>query len=165
MSCPEPYSMSRAEIVDAMSRHGSYSITSTTTSMRFGAEALLAMVRARQKADRSQTQLIIRQDDWFAAHVATAGVSPSEMSEAARSGFEHHQDAMVDYGPHVLAHARARLAPWQRVRRIEFAELPKTISGKIRRVELRGRENDLVAGGTGRPDLEWREEDFPDLRS
>jgi acetyl-CoA synthetase len=31
------------------------------------------------------------------------------------------------------------------VRRLEFSDLPKTISGKIRRVELRGRE-------TGRPD-------------
>jgi acetyl-CoA synthetase len=33
------------------------------------------------------------------------------------------------------------LAPYQRIRRIEFMELPKTISGKIRRVELRSREN------------------------
>ena len=47
----------------------------------------------------------------------------------------------------ILAHAREKLAPWQRVRRIEFYELPKTISGKIRRVELRGRENDLDATG------------------
>src|SRR5918997_755341 len=40
----------------------------------------------------------------------------------------------------VLRHARERLAPYLRVRRLEFAELPKTISGKIRRVELRQRE-------------------------
>lgn len=33
------------------------------------------------------------------------------------------------------------LAPYQRIRRIGFMELPKTISGKIRRVELRSREN------------------------
>ena len=37
----------------------------------------------------------------------------------------------------IFAHLRARLAPYKRVRRLEFAELPKTISGKIRRVELR----------------------------
>ena len=80
---------------------------------------------------------------------------------ALAAGYEPGADVARD----VLAHARARLAPWQRVRRIEFAELPKTISGKIRRVELRGRENELVQGGAGRPDLEWREEDFPDLRS
>jgi acetyl-CoA synthetase len=30
-----------------------------------------------------------------------------------------------------------KLAPYKRVRRLEFAPLPKTISGKIRRVELR----------------------------
>ena len=47
----------------------------------------------------------------------------------------------------ILSYARERLAPYQRVRRIEFFELPKTISGKIRRVELRGREAELAAGG------------------
>ncbi len=40
----------------------------------------------------------------------------------------------------ILAFCRERLAPYQRIRRLEFAELPKTISGKIRRVELRRRE-------------------------
>jgi len=40
----------------------------------------------------------------------------------------------------ILEHCRDKLAPYKRVRRIEFAELPKTISGKIRRVELRRRE-------------------------
>ena len=40
----------------------------------------------------------------------------------------------------ILAFCRERLAPYKRIRRIEFAELPKTISGKIRRVELRRRE-------------------------
>lgn len=65
----------------------------------------------------------------------------------------------------VLAYARARLEPWQRLRRIEFAPLPKTISGKIRRVELRMRESDLATAGGAHPELEWREEDFPDLRA
>ncbi len=37
----------------------------------------------------------------------------------------------------LFAHSRAVLAPYKRVRRIEFADLPKTVSGKIRRVELR----------------------------
>jgi acetyl-CoA synthetase len=41
----------------------------------------------------------------------------------------------------IFAHARRNLAPYQRIRRIEFMDLPKTISGKIRRVDLRGREN------------------------
>ena len=39
----------------------------------------------------------------------------------------------------LFAHSRAVLAPYQRVRRLEFAELPKTVSGKIRRIELRER--------------------------
>ena len=41
----------------------------------------------------------------------------------------------------IFAHARLNLAPYQRIQRIEFMELPKTISGKIRRVDLRAREN------------------------
>jgi acetyl-CoA synthetase len=40
----------------------------------------------------------------------------------------------------IMAFCRERVAPYKRIRRIEFADLPKTISGKIRRVELRGQE-------------------------
>ena len=40
----------------------------------------------------------------------------------------------------ILLFAKERLAPYKRIRRIEFAELPKTISGKIRRVQLRAQE-------------------------
>jgi acetyl-CoA synthetase len=65
----------------------------------------------------------------------------------------------------ILTYAREHLAPWQRVRRIEFAELPKTISGKIRRVELRGREDDLAAGATASSENEWRDDQFPQLRT
>ncbi|MEU4270769.1 AMP-binding protein [Streptomyces sp. NPDC026092] len=39
----------------------------------------------------------------------------------------------------LFAHSRAVLAPYKRLRRIEFADLPKTVSGKIRRIELRER--------------------------
>jgi len=56
----------------------------------------------------------------------------------------------------IFAHLRARLAPYKRVRRLEFAELPKTISGKIRRVELRRAEE----ARTERSTDEYREEDF-----
>ena len=61
----------------------------------------------------------------------------------------------------ILRHCREQLAPYKRIRRIEFAELPKTISGKIRRVELRGAEHDSSAE---RRPTEFREEDFPALR-
>jgi acetyl-CoA synthetase len=90
--------------------------------------------------------------------VLTAGTEPS--ADTARS---------------ILAYARQRLAPYKRVRRIEFADLPKTISGKIRRVELRGKE-DARHGGTAaapagadtaaaRGASEFWEEDFPDLKA
>ncbi|MFK4599111.1 AMP-binding protein [Streptomyces pristinaespiralis] len=39
----------------------------------------------------------------------------------------------------IFEHSRAVLAPYKRIRRLEFAELPKTVSGKIRRIELRER--------------------------
>ena len=60
----------------------------------------------------------------------------------------------------ILRHCRESLAPYSRVRRIEFGELPKTISGKIRRVELRAAEQESRARRSG----EFREEDFPALR-
>nr|WP_236793168.1 AMP-binding protein [Amycolatopsis sp. GM8] len=61
----------------------------------------------------------------------------------------------------ILAFCREHLAPYKRIRRLEFTELPKTISGKIRRVELRGKEQNA----DGRPAGEFREEDFPNLKS
>jgi acetyl-CoA synthetase len=66
------------------------------------------------------------------AYVAlAAGVVPS--AEVAQS---------------IIAFSRDRLAPYKRLRRIEFAELPKTISGKIRRVELRQQEVGRAAAGS-----------------
>jgi acetyl-CoA synthetase len=63
----------------------------------------------------------------------------------------------------IFLHLRETLSPFKRVRRIEFAELPKTISGKIRRVELR-REEEVRATEGRRGAAEFREEDFPELR-
>ncbi|WP_031468425.1 AMP-binding protein [Sciscionella sediminilitoris] len=82
------------------------------------------------------------------AYVVLAAGYPAE-AETARS---------------ILAFARAQLAPYKRIRRLEFAELPKTISGKIRRVELRGRENELHADAAAKPGTEFGEDDFPDLK-
>jgi acetyl-CoA synthetase len=61
----------------------------------------------------------------------------------------------------ILTHARENLAPFLRVRKIEFWELPKTISGKIRRVELREREEQLAPRGS---EGEYSDTDFPELR-
>jgi acetyl-CoA synthetase len=60
----------------------------------------------------------------------------------------------------IFQHLRATLAPYKRVRRLEFYDLPKTISGKIRRVELRQREQKNL--GVREP-AEFREDDFPEL--
>lgn len=54
---------------------------------------------------------------------------------------------------------RERLAGYKLIRRIEFSDLPKTISGKIRRVELRGQETGRPASGR-RSGAEYLEEDF-----
>ena len=62
----------------------------------------------------------------------------------------------------IFRHCRARLAPYKRIRRIEFFELPKTISGKIRRVEMRQREEAAFKAGTTSA-AEFREQDFPEL--
>jgi hypothetical protein len=109
--CAEPYRATREEILLAMRDHGDYSLTSTTTSMRFGAEALLALVRRRQVVAPGRTQLLVGQNEWFAAHLETAGVTYAEMSAAARAGFEHRQDALVDYGPGVVERVVSGPAP------------------------------------------------------
>ena len=62
----------------------------------------------------------------------------------------------------IFSRMRGRLAPYKRVRRIEFSELPKTVSGKIRRAELRqqeaARRHDRIRGPA-----EFWEADFPEL--
>jgi acetyl-CoA synthetase len=68
----------------------------------------------------------------------------------------------------IMRFAREQLAPYKRIRRLEFGPLPKTISGKIRRVELRT-EEDARHGGdaapSGRAEHEFWEEDFPELKA
>lgn len=66
----------------------------------------------------------------------------------------------------ILRYCREHLAPFKRIRRLEFAALPKTISGKIRRVELRHNEErrhggDALPEGSG---IEYSEADFPGLK-
>ena len=71
--------------------------------------------------------------------------------------------ADADTAREVLAFARGAMPAYMRVRRIEFYELPKTASGKIRRVELRQRE--VLAFESGeRIATEWRDDDFAGLK-
>jgi acetyl-CoA synthetase len=72
---------------------------------------------------------------------------------ALRAGVQPSRELALD----ILAFARERLAPYKRIRVIEFAELPKTLSGKIRRVELRRRE--LGREASEPRELEFRESD------
>jgi acetyl-CoA synthetase len=59
----------------------------------------------------------------------------------------------------IFVHIRTRVSAFKRIRRIEFNTLPKTISGKIRRVELRNAEQGRDAA-SGRNPHEFWEEDF-----
>ena len=64
----------------------------------------------------------------------------------------------------IFHHLHTRLSPFKRIRRIELVtELPKTISGKIRRVQLRRLEHDNDRGSSLRG-AEFREEDFPEIQ-
>ena len=63
----------------------------------------------------------------------------------------------------IREYVRGRVSPFKRIRRLEFAVLPKTISGKIRRVELRQAETVRPVVGERRVNEFW-EEDFPELR-
>ena len=58
----------------------------------------------------------------------------------------------------ILDFARERLAPYKRVRRVEFGELPKTISGKIRRAQLRTQERARAAENRRGPSEYWDED-------
>ncbi|MDA8263074.1 MAG: AMP-binding protein, partial [Actinomycetota bacterium] len=79
---------------------------------------------------------------------------------ALAAGVEPNRETALS----ILSYAKERLSPHKRIRRLEFYELPKTISGKIRRVELRARERDLHPDADAKPSTEYRYEDFPELQ-
>lgn len=62
----------------------------------------------------------------------------------------------------IFVHIRTRVSAYKRIRRLEFNTLPKTISGKIRRVELRQAEQGREAVPARNPHEFW-EEDFSEL--
>jgi len=82
---------------------------------------------------------------------------PKAFVTLARDIAANPQDAAKE----IFEHARERLSAYQRVRIIEFVnELPKTISGKIRRVELREREATRVADPEAKVEGQFLERDF-----
>ena len=74
-----------------------------------------------------------------------------------KSGFSPSEETALA----IFRFTAERVAPYKRIRRLEFFELPKTVSGKIRRVELREREQ---RGQQVRRAQEFWEEDFSQLR-
>ena len=69
----------------------------------------------------------------------------------------------------IFRYCKENVPPFRRIRRLEFADLPKTVSGKIRRVDLRNEESEK-RGPDGQllPDAqgtEYTERDFPALKS
>ena len=93
--------------------------------------------------------------------------SPDPLRLAVPKAFlilAHDEPGSAELAGNILAFAREHLAPYKRVRRIEFvSELPKTISGKIRRVELRQMEVQRRQSDA-RGAHEYFEEDFPQLK-
>ncbi len=93
--------------------------------------------------------------------------SPDPLRLAVPKAFlilAHDEPGSAELAGNILAFAREHLAPYKRVRRIEFVtELPKTISGKIRRVELRQMEVQRRQSDA-RGAQEYFEEDFPQLK-
>lgn len=74
-----------------------------------------------------------------------------------RAGCEPSRELAIS----ILKHARQNLAPYKRIRRLEFRDLPKTVSGKIRRVDLRRLEEERDS--SERRAMEFWEEDLPEL--
>ena len=94
----------------------------------------ISPVRAGERADRAPGRGRGRRG-------AGAGPGAAGRAQGLRRAGRRARAVRADTARDILAYAREHLAPYKRIRRLEFAELPKTISGKIRRVELRGRED------------------------
>jgi acetyl-CoA synthetase len=99
--------------------------------------------------------------------IAEAAVVPSACAvrlcvPKAFVTLRHGYEAGPELARSVFQFSRGKLAPYKRIRRLQFSELPKTISGKIRRVELRRREMERDTEPARLPGEYWIE-DFPEL--
>jgi acyl-coenzyme A synthetase/AMP-(fatty) acid ligase len=93
-------------------------------------------------AYRAARDILVRhRDDYDGAVAAFRWPAVGERFNWALDWFDAGWPPNRPTADAIFAHARQNLAAYQRIRRIEFMELPKTISGKIRRVDLRAREN------------------------
>ena len=122
--------------------------------------------------DRSDIGLMARGSEWpvdpdefVQAWKAKLGETPKDDPDPRRLDYLLCRGveitASAETAAQILAYAREHLAPYKRIRRIEFSDLPKTISGKIRRVELRDDEHRRHPEGTGeRGEHEFWEDDL-----
>ncbi|MDR2931431.1 MAG: AMP-binding protein [Propionibacteriaceae bacterium] len=90
--------------------------------------------------------------------------SPDPLRGALPKAFIHLVDGLTassrDAAQSIFEFTQTRLSGYQRVRIVEFISgLPKTISGKIRRAELREKEAQCVASDV-HSDAEFHERDF-----
>ena len=158
-------------------------VQATEHSMR---EGLFHTGDVAQRGEDGVLTFVGRTDDIFKSsdfkvspfEVESALLEHPSVAEAAVVGAPHETrlnvtkayvalaagvEATAETASDILAHARTAMPAYMRVRRVEFYDLPKTTSGKIRRVELRQREVEAFDQGE-RIETEWREEDFPDLK-
>jgi acetyl-CoA synthetase len=110
-------------------------------------------------------------------HAAVAEAAVVPMPDAIRLSVPKAYIALVpgatpdaDTAVSIFRHVRERLAPFKRIRQIEFVtDLPKTISGKIRRVQLRRleheRDRQRDAGKSAGQGVRFSEADFPALQA
>src|SRR3954466_14793887 len=113
-----------------------------------------------------ELESILLEHEWVAEAAVVPSPDPIRLAIPKAyvllvAGKERSSDTALS----IFRHLHARLAPFKRIRRIELVtELPKTISGKIRRVQLRRLEHDNDRGDVLRG-REFREEEFPELQT
>src|SRR3954452_17394785 len=112
-----------------------------------------------------ELESILLEHEWVAEAAVVPSPDPIRLAIPKAyvllvAGKERSSDTALS----IFRHLHVRLAPFKRIRRIELVtELPKTISGKIRRVQLRRLEHDDDRGDALRGQ-EFREEDFSELQ-
>jgi acetyl-CoA synthetase len=95
-----------------------------------------------QRDEQGYITYVGRADDVFKS--SGYRISPFELESAL---IEHPAVAEAATARAIFKFMRERVSGYKLVRRIEFSDLPKTISGKIRRVDLRNQEKARADAG------------------
>jgi hypothetical protein len=89
--------VSRAEVVDAMRKRGTYSMAATPNAGRLAADVFIRLAAAQKARDPAATPLIIRQSDWFAAYIEVSGLPPERIPLGTRIANDHKQDMYIEH--------------------------------------------------------------------